>query len=508
VRVQVADLQGFFYHGGFLRDARTCRVLPMLVDAEGRGPTTKRHNLLPPPGVHRLRRPGSGSELLDLRDYLPGDPPKMIAWKVSARRDRLITREFESEVPVRCTLFVDVSNSVRLGPPGRNALARQVEIAAAVAQATVGARDLIGLCLFDEQDSEFVRPARTRQHLTEVLNRLADAAGLAPSHGQASVESLVPTAYRLANEVYPHLLRRDVNGYPFWLAWFSPQPVYTKRHPTFADRMARLPIWVLSAFIAGGVALSFLLPGAYEDDPIGGLLASLRYTTIGIVVSAITLLLTGILGRQRRRLARWRKQLAALISVRHGLAPGGLSLLLEDDDAFALHLQRFLAEHQVPYTLPLYDPTGRYLFAAPAKVEVLSRALAHAVARSHDNELFVLLADLLELPDQLGPLLRTVKVALARHHQVVVICPWPPGVPPPRPGERGPALHLPKQGPPSLEQALRQTTAWRYQESFHRLRRAFARLGVPVLCTQGEDPAPLIVERIDLLRTARFRVRR
>ena len=31
----------------------------------------------------------SGSELLDLRDYIPGDAPKMIAWKASARRDRL-----------------------------------------------------------------------------------------------------------------------------------------------------------------------------------------------------------------------------------------------------------------------------------------------------------------------------------------------------------------------------------------------------------------------------------
>src|SRR5205807_7342783 len=114
---------------------------PALVDAEGKTATSKRHNLLPPPGINRLLRPGTGSELLDLRDYLPGDPPKTIAWKVSARRDRLITKDFESEVPVRCTLFLDTSNSVRLGPPGKNALARLVEIAATVAQAAAGTRD-------------------------------------------------------------------------------------------------------------------------------------------------------------------------------------------------------------------------------------------------------------------------------------------------------------------------------------------------------------------------------
>ena len=54
------------------------------------------------------------------------------------------------------------------------------------------------------------------------------------------------------------------------------------------------------------------------------------------------------------------------VSVRYGLAPGGLAALLEDDDAFALQVQRFLSEHQVPYTLPLYSQEGRYLFAAAA----------------------------------------------------------------------------------------------------------------------------------------------
>src|SRR5205807_372769 len=101
---------------------------PALVDAEGKTATSKRHNLLPPPGINRLLRPGTGSELMDLRDYLPGDPPRTIAWKVSARRDRLITKEFESEVPVRCTLFLDTSNSVRvpsLIPPPSGGTARR-----------------------------------------------------------------------------------------------------------------------------------------------------------------------------------------------------------------------------------------------------------------------------------------------------------------------------------------------------------------------------------------------
>jgi hypothetical protein len=201
--------------------------------------------------------------------------------------------------------------------------------------------------------------------------------------------------------------------------------------------------------------------------------------------------------------------------VRYGLAPGGLAELLEDQERFGVYLQRYLAEHRVSYTLPLYDERGRYLFAAPAKIDVLARALLQAVSRSHDNELFVLLADLLELRDDLGPLLRAVKVALARHHQVLVVCPWPPGVPPPHQTERSgllPLDHVPLRPvadvPLHLVEVLEQATTLRFHEECHRLRRALARIGVPLICAQGGDPASLIVERLDRLRTTRSGPRR
>jgi uncharacterized protein (DUF58 family) len=120
VRVRIADYHGFFHHRRFLRDGIETLILPPFTDEEGRQRADKRINTLPPPGGHRLRRPGSGSELLDLRDYIPGDPPKMIAWKASARRDRLITKEYESDVPVRSVIFLDTSESVRLGPRARH----------------------------------------------------------------------------------------------------------------------------------------------------------------------------------------------------------------------------------------------------------------------------------------------------------------------------------------------------------------------------------------------------
>ncbi len=496
VRLQLADPQGFFYHVTFVSGPKTYRVLPPLVESDGQASTAKRHNLLPPPGVHRLRRPGSGGELLDLRDYLPGDPPKTIAWKVSARRDRLITKEFESEVPLRCTLFVDTSGVVRLGPPGQNALARVIEIASSVAQANSAVRDLTGLCLFDDHGVGEVRPARGQRHLIGLLDRLADAAGLAPVAERAPFRHLLQPAYAFAQEVYPDLMRPSVNGVPFWLPWLTP------KQPSARPNFALLAVVCLLALVLPSLALLVLVWAAG-----GGPNPLLLLLTLPLGVMAVLFVL---LMPRDAKLVRWRKRLAALLSVRYGLAPGGLELLLQDNECFALYLQRFLAEHQVPFAPPLYDARGRFLFASPAKVGVLAAALTRAVGRSHDNELYVLLADLLELGDHLDPLLRSVRVALARHHQVIVVCPWPPGVPPPdarteRDGETG-RKDAPSVAPAlrkdSVEQALKEVTARRYHRAFRQVRQTFARLGVAVLCAESGEPVRLILERLDRLRGA------
>jgi hypothetical protein len=169
----------------------------------------------------------------------------------------------------------------------------------------------------------------------------------------------------------------------------------------------------------------------------------------------------------------------------------------------------------VPYQLPLYDTRGRYQFAAPGKVDQLARALLQAIGKGHDNELFILLVDLLELSDRLDPLLAAARVALARHHQVVVICPWPAGVP--LPPAKAPVQSQPlaildsvRSLPSSGELVgarilIQRLLTDRLHGEFHRIRRAFARLGVPVTNAMSNEPVPLILERVERLRGLRRR---
>ena len=219
---------------------RVYRVCPALVDSKGYSPSTKRHNICRSWAHIAIAGPAAGSELLDFRDYLPGDPPKMIAWKASARRDRLMTKEFESEVPVRCTLFVDVSSSVRVGKAGENVLARLIEIAAAVVQASAAVKDLTGLCIFEERKlrkRSGRRAAPTTS--TDILGELTDVADLPLQTEYAALDQLLPLAYALAQETYPDLLDVEVNSFPFWLPWWSPQPGLCTRSPLEPKNSAR-----------------------------------------------------------------------------------------------------------------------------------------------------------------------------------------------------------------------------------------------------------------------------
>lgn len=501
VRFDVADLQGFFHHRVFVRQPLEVTVLPPLVNDLGHQRNEKFHNMLMPPGTHRLRQPGSGSELLDLRDYRPGDPPKMIAWKPSARRDRLITKEFESEVPVRCTMFVDRSQSVRLGPSGKTALSRLTALASALAQGAAAKRDLVGLTLVDEEGTDVVNPARGQRHLIQLTSTLARAARHAPAGASADIASLTRRGLQFADEVYPELLRKEVNRLPWLMYW---RPLLDKTWGWFIIALFLAPLLVLIPPVMN--AMGQLAVMATPERPL------LLPTFIVLVLSPAILAfiiwgvhgLSGFFNPGLRRLGR-RKRLAAVVAHHANLGPGGLALLLEDDEAFVREVQRFLSDHHVPFPVLLFDDEGRYQFRSPRKAEVLGRAITRAVTRAHDNELLVIMADLFELGDELEPVIKAVRVALARHHQVMVVCPWLPGIPPPvedLPEEEWVAGEMIPHLPRDLEDVVVNQTVRAYHRSYAEVRRAFGRIGVPVVRANHGDPVRLILERLDQLRRA------
>ena len=139
-------------------------------------------------GMTRLRRRGAGTELYEIREHLPGDPFKRIAWKASARAGTLLVREVEREVQQTVYLVLDVSGSMRGGEPGERKLDHGIELCARLARDALERGDRVGLCTTDGRllshvervlQSEPSRPpplASSPEHAT--LRRFCRARGL------------------------------------------------------------------------------------------------------------------------------------------------------------------------------------------------------------------------------------------------------------------------------------------------------------------------------------------
>ncbi len=521
VRIRVGDRQGFFYHRTLIKDGATFLVLPRLTGAEGNRRGSKRHNIFPPPGVHRLKRPGGGSELLNLRDYIPGDPPKMIAWKASARKDKLYVKEFESEVPLRCTLFVDASESTRLGAKKKK-LSRLLNLAAGVAEATVADRDHAGLVIFDEHDAQIMRPKRSRRHVIDMLTLMAKAAARPTPLGPfADANALSRLAFPLAHELCPDLMHKRINSAPAAMFW-SPPSDYRRGWWILLFMFPMLflgcgPLAGLAALFSGwSDPLAFVVSVLFwffRNLAVFGTLSGFWLTVIlaAFFMTIGTILwwshgLSGFFEPWRGERLR-RKQLGVLFATMDGEAPGAESHYLHDDQMFARRAQRFLAEHHARYPVRLYDARGRYLFHCRPKIDVLVKSLNYAVAHGRDNELFVLMVDLIDLADDLDHLLRAVRVAVARHHQVMVILPWQEDIPePPRepPDETriptGKAERFATGGYRAIADELKRDFIAGYHRSYFKVRREFGRLGVIVLRADHDEPVQMVLDRLDRLR--------
>src|SRR5687767_6801029 len=63
-------------------------------------------------GLHRSPRKGFSVEFADFRPYQPGDDLRYVDWKIAARADRWVVRQYEEETNLRATLVLDVSRSM------------------------------------------------------------------------------------------------------------------------------------------------------------------------------------------------------------------------------------------------------------------------------------------------------------------------------------------------------------------------------------------------------------
>ncbi len=128
-------------------------------------------------GIHRSPYHGFSVEFTEYRQYVSGDDPRYLDWKLYARSDRAYIKKFEDETNLRCHLVVDNSRSMGYGSLGHTKAEYANTLAATLAQFLFQQGDGVGALTFDDQIREYL-PARNRTgHLRHLMLALEKPTG-------------------------------------------------------------------------------------------------------------------------------------------------------------------------------------------------------------------------------------------------------------------------------------------------------------------------------------------
>ncbi len=166
VRAAVVDAHGLVRGEVFLPCPYEVAVLPRSLPLALRDlPETRRHARRAAVGNRSDQVAGQGDELRELREHMPGDPFKHIAWKASARRGRLMSRSFEHERARALFAVLDTGATMRWGALGRSPLDAGLDLAHSLAEGASRQNLPFGLCLVD---GDVVERQPTREGLAAV----------------------------------------------------------------------------------------------------------------------------------------------------------------------------------------------------------------------------------------------------------------------------------------------------------------------------------------------------
>jgi len=126
-------------------------------------------------GMHRSPFHGFSVEFAEHRPYMPGDPLKNLDWKVLAKSDRYLVKQYTEETNLRAHLLLDLSGSMafRSERASMSKLEYARSLAAALAYLMLGQQDAVGTMTFADKPLQYVPPRSVRSHLDVVLKALA-----------------------------------------------------------------------------------------------------------------------------------------------------------------------------------------------------------------------------------------------------------------------------------------------------------------------------------------------
>lgn len=134
---------------------------------------------------------GKGIEVIDYREYMPGDDFRLIDWRVYARTEKLHIRRFEEEKELTMQILVDTSASMDFTSHKMTKFDYAGSIAAGFGYLSVHNHEKFAMGLYSNSLREITQAKKSQAHLFNMIDllnsiRLSGQTNLGVSAGQYS----------------------------------------------------------------------------------------------------------------------------------------------------------------------------------------------------------------------------------------------------------------------------------------------------------------------------------
>jgi len=130
---------------------------------------------------------GEGRDFESLRDYVRGDEMRHISWTATARRGKLVTRQYQMERDQTILIALDAGRLMTARIENETKLDSAVHAALALMSAAARAGDNAGLLVFGRRIQAYLPPKRGAEHLDAALEALhaVEPEMIEPSYSRA-----------------------------------------------------------------------------------------------------------------------------------------------------------------------------------------------------------------------------------------------------------------------------------------------------------------------------------
>ncbi|MGH9842171.1 MAG: DUF58 domain-containing protein [Blastocatellia bacterium] len=154
-----------------VKAAENVKVYPNINEARRHELSARRNRQLMA-GLRRTRMRGQGREFESLRDYVRGDELRHVSWTATARRGRLITRQYQIERNQSIVVMIDAGRLMTSRIEHLQKLDHAINAALAIGYVATSGGDNVGLLVFNRQVTTYLPPQRGRAQLAAMIEAL------------------------------------------------------------------------------------------------------------------------------------------------------------------------------------------------------------------------------------------------------------------------------------------------------------------------------------------------